>query len=378
MEVVGQLAGGVAHEANNQMTIVLGSADFILRRSDLPDAVRHDVTHIRQAADRTAAITAQLLAFSRRQVFRPRALVLDELVRELEDVLRRALSEDSQLTLALRAGPARVLADPGQLTQVLLNLTLNARDAMPRGGRVTIESSVVELTDHAARPRPAEEVAPGTYVMLAVSDTGHGMAPETLRHIFEPFYTTKPVGKGTGLGLATVYGIVKQSGGHIWAYSEPGQGAVFKIFLPYEEGPLPPSHGRPSPYPAKGETILVVEDEPTVRYTTARALGEHGYTVLTAGTGGEALEMLSRDTTALDLLITDVVMPGMSGPELARELTRLRDDVVVLYISGYTDDEIVRRGLLQSGTAFLAKPFTPDAIIWRVGELLTARAKRTV
>jgi two-component system cell cycle sensor histidine kinase/response regulator CckA len=376
LEVVGQLAGGVAHEANNQMTVVLGAADFVLRRHDLPDIVRADVEHIRRAADRTASITAQLLAFSRRQVFRPQPMELDQMVQEVAGVLQRTLGGQTTLMLQLGAGTAKVLADPGQLTQVLLNFALNARDAMPAGGRVTIETTVTELTEGYVQQHAAEKIKPGQYVLLSFSDTGHGMSAETMRHIFEPFYTTKPMGQGTGLGLATVYGIIKQSGGYVWAYSESGQGTVFKMYLPLEEGPVPRVHTPPSPHLAAGETILLVEDEPAVRQMASRALQEHGYLVLEAGSGPEALELVQRSAAVLDLLVSDVVMPGLDGAALARDVVRLMPDVPVLYISGYTDDEIVRRGLLESGVPFLAKPFTPDDIIQRVGELLKARARR--
>jgi two-component system cell cycle sensor histidine kinase/response regulator CckA len=370
MEVVGQLAGGVAHEANNQMTVVLGAANFLLRRSDLPGEARNDVEHIRVAAERTASVTAQLLAFSRRQVLQPRVLELDEVVQGLEAVLRRALGERSTLVLRLGAASGRVKADPGQLAQVLLNLVLNARDAMPIGGRLAIETSVTELSEQYARLHPGIAVHPGIYALLAVSDTGHGMSPETLRHIFEPFYTTKPVGQGTGLGLATVYGIVKQSEGYVWAYSELGQGTTFKVYLPLETEATSRAPATPPPVRASGEVVLVVEDEPTVRDMTSRVLQEYGYRVVVAAGAQEALALVSQRDQKVKLLITDVVMPGMDGPELARQVLALRPGLPVLFMSGYTDDEIVRRGLLQVGQPFLQKPFTPEALGREVAELL--------
>lgn len=373
MEVVGQLAGGVAHEANNQMTVVLGAADFLLRRADLPEVARKDIEHIREAAERTAAITAQLLAFSRRQVLQPRVLELDEVVQGLEGVLARALGERSTLTLRLGAPSGRVRADPGQLAQVLLNLVLNARDAMPIGGRLAIESSVTELTERYARIHPGVAIRPGPYALLAVSDTGHGMSPDALRHIFEPFYTTKPVGQGTGLGLATVYGIIKQSEGYVWAYSELGQGTTFKVYLPLETEAISRKPTASLPARASGEVVLVVEDEATVRDMTSRALEEYGYRVVSASSGPEALTLMRQGDGPVRLLITDVIMPGMDGPELARRMLALRPGLPVLFMSGYTDDEIVRRGLLEAGQPFLQKPFTPERLGREVAELLKLR-----
>jgi two-component system, cell cycle sensor histidine kinase and response regulator CckA len=370
MEVVGQLAGGVAHEANNQMTVVLGATEFLLARTDLPEVARNDLEQVRGAAERTAAITAQLLAFSRRQVLQPQVLNLDEVVQGLDGMLRRAVGERSTLYLRLRAGSCRVKADPGQLAQVLLNLALNARDAMPLGGRLTIESWSTELTEQYAGGHPGVEIRPGSYVVLSVNDTGHGISPETMRHIFEPFYTTKPVGKGTGLGLATVYGIIKQSGGYVWAYSEPGRGTTFKVYLPMEAGSVPAAAASLPPVRAVGEHVLIVEDEPTVRYMTSRALKEHGYNVIEAGDGPEALSLVEQANGVLDLIITDVIIPGLDGTELARRAAKFKPDMPILFMSGYTDHDIVRRGLLDPDQPFLQKPFTPDALVRRVAELL--------
>jgi two-component system, cell cycle sensor histidine kinase and response regulator CckA len=374
MDVVGQLAGGVAHEANNQMTVVLGASSFLLGRSDLPETARKDLEYIREAAERTAAITAQLLAFSRRQVVQTRVFELDDVIQGLEGVLRRALGERSTLVLQLRAG-SRVNADPGQLSQVLLNLLLNSRDAMPLGGRLTIETFVTELTESYAQERPGVAIRPGSYAVVAVTDTGHGMGPETLGHLFEPFYTTKPIGKGTGLGLATVYGIVKQSQGYVWAYSELGMGTTFKVYLPLDASSVAPTIPAEPPARATGETVLLVEDEPAVRIMTSRALQEFGYGVIEASGGHQALGVLERKDTPIDLLITDVILPGMDGPELARRAAELTPDLSVLFISGYTDAEIVRRGLLQEGQPFLQKPFTPEALAVQVTRLLKQKAK---
>jgi two-component system, cell cycle sensor histidine kinase and response regulator CckA len=376
MEVVGQLAGGVAHEANNQMTVVLGATEFLLARTDLDPVARKDLEQVRGAAERTAAITAQLLAFSRRQVLQPQVIDLDEVVSGLDDVVRRALGERSTLHLQLGAKAGRVKADPGQLAQVLLNLVLNARDAMPLGGQVTIETSMTELSEDYALVHPGVEIQPGPYVLLSVSDTGHGMSAETLRRIFEPFYTTKPVGKGTGLGLATVYGIIKQSKGYVWAYSEPGQGTTFKIYLPLDPGSLPAAPVRPPLDQASGEYILIVEDEPAVRSMTCRALQEQGYQVMEASDGHEALRLVEQADGALDLIITDVIIPGIDGTELARRASLVRPGLPILFMSGYTDDDIVRRGLLDGDQDFLQKPFTPDALIRRVAELLRDKSGR--
>ena len=373
LEVVGQLAGGVAHEANNQMTVVLGAADFLLRRPELAALARQDVEHIRAAAERTAAITGQLLAFSRRQVLRPQVLDLDETVRGLELVLRRTLGEQSSLEMRLGSAPGLVKADPGQLAQVLLNLVLNSRDAMPVGGRLTIETFSTELTEGYARQHPGVTIQPGAYVVLAVSDTGHGMSRETAARAFEPFYTTKPIGKGTGLGLATVYGIVKQSEGYVWSYSELGKGTTFKIYLPLAvEAKLTGQAPAPAPR-ASGEVVLLVEDETAVREMASRVLQEYGYAVIEASDGREALGLLEQSDGRIRLLVTDVVMPGMNGRELARRAQALSPGLPVLYMSGYTDDEVVRRGLLEAGQPFLQKPFNPETLGGLVAQLLRGR-----
>ena len=374
LEVVGQLAGGVAHEANNQMTVILGAAAFLLRRPELTGVARQDVEEIRAAAERTAVITGQLLAFSRRQVLQPRVLDLDETVSGLQAMLRRTLGERSTLELRLGSAPARVKADPGQLAQVLLNLTLNSRDAMPMGGRLSIETFRADLTAAYAREHSGVTIVPGPYAVLAVSDTGHGMSRDTSARVFEPFYTTKPVGKGTGLGLATVYGIVKQSNGYVWVYSEVGKGTTFKVYLPFAASASNEVPDAPLTPRASGEVVLVVEDEPAVRQMASRALSEFGYNVLEAKDGGEALELLSRAESRVRLIVADVVMPGMDGPELARKALTLRPGLPVLFMSGYTDDEVVRRGLLDAGQPFLQKPFTPEALGEQVAGMLRRRA----
>jgi PAS domain S-box-containing protein len=372
MESVGRLAGGVAHEANNQMSVVMGAADYILARPDLPAAVRSDAEFIRKAAERTAAVTAQLLAFSRRQVLRPQVLDLNGVLEKFRPVLQRTMGEDCVVTLRLDPALGAVKADPGQLEQVLLNLALNARDAMPRGGTLSIETSPTELAEGSTGVHHGVAVRPGRYALLAVSDTGHGMDRRTLAHVFEPFFTTKAVGRGTGLGLSTVYGIVKQSDGYVWAYSEPGQGTAMKIYLPVtEERAELPAQQRPPEPAAKGELVLIVEDDATVRAVAARALTEAGYGVLEAESADQALALLSQNGERLALVLTDVVMPGMSGPEFAVAMAPLVPGTPVLFTSGYPEGEILRRGLLEPGADFLPKPFSPEALV-RAVRLRTA------
>jgi signal transduction histidine kinase len=376
METVGKLAGGIAHEVNNMMSVVLGCADFVLRRGDLSPAVRDDVEQVRQAAERSAAITAQLLAFSRRQMLQPVPLDLAEVVRELEPVLRRTLGESVTLELRLPSS-GWIRADRGQLHQVLLNLALNARDAMPDGGRVAIETASIELGDRAAVEHPEVRLRRGHYAMLAMSDTGHGMNQETAGHVFEPFFTTKGVGKGTGLGLSTVYGIVKQSDGYVWVESEPGRGTTFRVYLPITAAePAPAARGPARAVePAGGEVVLVVEDEPLVRAMAVRTLEDEGYRVLVAEHGAAALDLLERERASVELVVTDVAMAGVGGRELGLRLRKLRPDLPVLYMSGYPEDEVVRRGLLDESHPFLQKPFSPSALAATVGRLLAAARK---
>jgi nitrogen-specific signal transduction histidine kinase/ActR/RegA family two-component response regulator len=373
MESIGRLAGGIAHEANNQMTVILGSAEF-LGRALKEETARGDLEHIRRAAKRTAAITQQLLAFSRRQVLQPQVLDLNGVVAALEPILQRALGEISQVKLRLAEDLHSVRADPGQLDQVLLNLALNARDAMPDGGTLAIETVNTTVDEHHATVRAVEPVAPGAYVALVVTDTGTGMDRETMEHVFEPFFTTKPVGEGTGLGLATVYGIVKQSGGFVSVYSEPGQGTSFRIYLPVAAGG-PESGGDGARGLSGGghETVVVAEDEPAVRAILARALREYGYSVLEARDGAHALELAQRAPGPPDLVIADVVMPGMAGKPLAEEVERRWPGTPVLFTSGYTGADAVSRGLLEEGREFLQKPIEPDALAHHVRRILDAR-----
>jgi two-component system cell cycle sensor histidine kinase/response regulator CckA len=370
MEAVGQLAGGVAHDFNNLLTAILGCADLLLETIGPAAPEREDVEEIRKAARRAADLTRQLLAFSRQQVLAPQVLGLNVLVSNLEKLLRRLIGEDIELRTALGAGLGAVKADPGQLEQVIVNLAVNARDAMPDGGRLTIETGNAELDEtYSAEHFPTQ---PGSYVLLAVTDTGTGMDAETKSHIFEPFFTTKGLGKGTGLGLATVYGIVKQSGGYIWVYSEPGQGTSFKIYLPrVVDAPAPARAAEDAPVSLRGsETILLVEDDEMVRTLTRRLLEANGHTVLLASRGDAALELARSHEARIDLLITDVVMPGMSGRDLADRVQTLLPGIKVLYLSGYTDDAIVRHGVLEPGVAFLQKPFTADTLARKVREVL--------
>ena len=364
MEAVGRLAGGVAHEANNQMLIVLSAATFLLRRKDLEKEAREDIQQIQRAAERTATVTAQLLAFSRRQLLQPTVLELDKVVDELVPVLRRTLGVASIVNLRLLAPGIRVRVDRGQLEQVLINLALNARDAMPQGGVLTLETRAVNLGTKVAGAPSGFAIRPRSYLRLTFTDTGEGMSPETLGHLFEPFFTTKPVGKGTGLGLATVYGIVKQSEGYVWASSEPGAGATFTIHLPIADAPDGAAAAAlPSARAIPGEVVLLVEDEPEVLQMTARVLRDGGYEVLEAENGRAALELLEKYRKHLDLLVTDVAMPQIDGIELAARLRRRHPHLPVVFTSGHVGDESLHSGLLGPESAFLLKPFPPDALI---------------
>ena len=371
LESVGRLAGGVAHDFNNLLVAILGYAAFLEEGIRAGKPSLEDLAEIRSAGERARDLTRQLLAVARRQVLQPKVMDLNEVLRDAEKLLRRVLGEDVDLAIAPAADLWRVKADPSQIQQVVLNLAVNARDAMPQGGKLTLETANAVLDERYAAEHP--EVAPGRYALLAVSDSGVGMSPEAKAHLFEPFFTTKPVGEGTGLGLATVYGIVRQAGGHVWVHSEAGQGTSFEIYLPRTEE----VEGRPEPRPARrdrrgSETVLVVEDEPAVRELAARALAAAGYRVLQAPSGREALEEAERAAGTVHLLVTDVVMPDMSGQKLADALQQVRPDTRVLYMSGYTEDAIVHHGVLDAGVHFLAKPFTPNAIQEKVREVLDA------
>jgi two-component system, cell cycle sensor histidine kinase and response regulator CckA len=370
MEAVGRLAGGVAHDFNNLLTVIKGHSELLLDTLDRRDPMRAEVEEVQKAAERAAALTRQLLAFSRQQVLAPQVLDLNVVVANVDRLLRRLLGEDIELHAVLESSLARVKADPGQIEQVILNLAVNARDAMPRGGKLTVETANAVLDETYARERV--EVKPGAYVMLAVSDTGTGMDPETCSHIFEPFFTTKDPTKGTGLGLSTVYGIVKQSEGHISVYSEPGIGTTFKIYLPQADATEESLPAQPAAAASDtgSETILLVEDEDGVRGLVRQVLKRKGYSVLEARDGGEALLTCEHFHEPIHLLLTDVVLAHMSGRELAERLSALRPEMKVLYMSGYTDDAIVQHGVLSQETAFLQKPFTTDALARKVREVL--------
>jgi PAS domain S-box-containing protein len=369
MEAVGQLAGGIAHDFNNLLTAILGSTQLLLHSTPPDDARREDIEEIRNAGLRAAELTRQLLAFSRRQVLAPKVLELNAVVVNMEKMLRRLLGEDVELATSLDHGTGAVSADPGQLEQVLLNLAVNARDAMPGGGRLDLATSRFTLDQEHIERR--HRMAAGDYACLAVTDTGVGMDEATQAHLFEPFFTTKEVGKGTGLGLATVYGIVKQSGGYIWVYSEAGRGTTVKVYLPRVPG-VAEAPAAPVVAAVRGgdETVLLVEDAAPVRVLARRSLEGRGYRVLDASDGPAALELSARHEGRIDVLVTDVVMPGMSGRELAERLAPERPSMKVLYTSGYTDDTMVRQGVLTAGVAFLQKPFVPDTLARKVREVL--------
>ena len=372
MEAIGQLAGGVAHDFNNLLTAISGHSELCLKRLAPSDPLHRHIEGIKRSGERAAALTRQLLAFSRKQILQPKIIDLNQIVVDMNKMLHRLIGEDIDLLMGLAADLGKVKADPNQIEQVLLNLSINARDAMPRGGRLTIETSNVSLSEQFSHDHVA--VLPGQYVMLAVSDNGCGMDAETQAHIFEPFFTTKEVGKGTGLGLATVYGIVKQSEGTIWLYSEVGCGTTFKIYLPCVERPMKEVEEETDNFGLlQGtETVLLVEDEEVVREMATEILRDSGYQVLEAKHGHEALTLGRQHAGVIHLMLTDVVMPQMSGRQLAEQLTPLRREMKVLYMSGYTDDAIVHHGVLEEGTAFIGKPFTPSALARKVRELLDA------
>ena len=371
MEAIGRLAGGVAHDFNNLLTVIIGRSQVLVDRLRPEDPARPTVDLIKKTADRAAQVTRQLLAFSRKQVLQPKVLDLNGVVEGMTLLLKRLIGEDIQLTFVPGVHLGRAKADPGQLEQVIINLAVNARDAMPQGGCLTIETENVELgEEHARRDK---DIRPGSYVMLAMSDTGIGMSEETKRRLFEPFFTTKGPGRGTGLGLATVYGTVKQSGGAISVYSEPGAGTTLKIYLPRVEEEIEIEKPVAEPGCRGGaEMVLLAEDDHELRDLAREILELHGYRVLQAGTPAEALLSAEKHTGAIDLLVTDVVMPQMNGRRLAEGITAMRPEIRVLYMSGYTDDAIVHHGVLDQGMPFLQKPFTPDALARKVREVLEA------
>jgi PAS domain S-box-containing protein len=369
MEGIGRLAGGVAHDFNNLLSVVLGSAEFALESLREDDPLREELLEIQKAGLRAAALTRQLLAFSRKQVLQPKPLQLNDVVGDLEKMLRRVLGEDIDLVQELAPDLGQVTADPGQVEQVIVNLAINSRDAMPDGGKLTITTANVDFA--AGQAEVLAGAAPGPYVMVSVKDSGGGMEEATLARIFEPFFTTKEAGKGTGLGLSTVYGIVKQSGGVVDVASAPGQGTTFSVYLPREitSGPLARSLP-PATRLGGTETVLVVEDDEAVRSLARRILEAAGYTVLTASNGQEALYVCERPGLVLHLVLTDVVMPEMSGRVLVERLGKLRAEIKVLYMSGYTDDAIVHHRVLDSGAHFIGKPITRLELLRKVREAL--------
>jgi two-component system, cell cycle sensor histidine kinase and response regulator CckA len=376
METVGRLASGLAHDFNNLLTAIIGHCDILLRRLPEQEPARRGIEEIRIAGERAAGLTRQLLAYSRRQVLKPQIIDMNSSVRAMVPMLQRLIGENIDLTPSLQSDLGRVEADPSQLEQLVMNLVVNARDSMPGGGRIVVETSNADLdVRFAKRHAPTR---PGRYVMLAVSDTGTGMDAATQERIFEPFFTTKQLGHGTGLGLATVYGIVKQSNGYIWVYSEPGLGSTFKIYLPRVDAEVLHEKGSEAapPLPGGSETVLIVEDDHTVRGLAGEMLEMNGYTVLVARDGREALDLVRRHRRSIHLLLTDVVMPQMSGRELAEGIASIHPGIRVLYMSGYTDGVIAHHGVLEAGVAYLQKPFTADFLARKVREVLDAGAGR--
>ena len=370
MEAIGRLAGGIAHDFNNLLTVINGYIHLSLLDLNADDPIRGNIDQIQGAANRASNLTRQLLAFSRRQILEFKVLDLNTVLRDLNKMLRRVIGEDIDLVAILGADLGKVKIDPGQVEQVIMNLAVNARDAMPNGGKLVLETANVELDEEYARTHVS--VKPGSYVSLTVSDTGVGMTPQVKELIFEPFFTTKETGKGTGLGLSTVYGIVKQSGGNIWVYSEPGHGTVFKIYLPRVEGPVEDLSEKVEGKEALrgAEKILLVEDESALRELAAELLRKQGYTVLEARHGDEALLVFRQHKGSIDLVLTDVVMPGMSARELEGHLAAMEPGIKVIYMSGYTDDAIVHQGILEKGVNFIQKPFTMVGLAKKVREVL--------
>jgi PAS domain S-box-containing protein len=382
MEAVGRLAGGIAHDFNNLLTVINGYSDLILKAIPADNPIHGEVEEIQKAADRAVILTQQLLAFSHRQVIHPEILNVNQLIFGTDKMLRRLIGEDVELVTIPAENLKRVKADGGQLEQVLMNLAVNARDAMKRGGKLTIQTANAAFDEDVIQRYKGAEVKGGDYVMIAVSDTGSGMTEDVKRHIFEPFFTTKEKGKGTGLGLATCYGIVKQAGGFIWAYSEVGRGTTMKIYLPSVEGAVSPGETpeEACPLPRGTETILLVEDEKMVRDLAERILMRQGYQVLVATHGEEAFRLAQTNKgREIHLLLTDLVMPHMGGKELAEKLKLERPQIKVLITSGYTDETLIRQDVIKEGTVFLQKPFTPLSLAQKVREALdvkTAGEKR--
>ncbi|MGE5180028.1 MAG: PAS domain S-box protein [Bacteroidota bacterium] len=375
LEAVGRLAGGIAHDFNNLLSVIAGYGELVLADLKEPGPARSRVLEILRATERATGLTRQLLAFGRKQVIEPRVLDLNGTVQDVERMLRRLIGEDVDIALKLAPDVGRIRADAGQIEQVLINLAVNARDAMPRGGKLTIETSNVTLDEDAVRGYL--DVKPGHYVRICVSDTGVGMDRETREHLFEPFFTTKEAGRGTGLGLATVYGIVKQSGGHVWVYSEPGWGTTFKVYFPLfgEVAEAGRPALEPGPAPGGTETILVVEDDEMIRSLIRDILESTGYRVLVADDPESGMKAIS-EQEEIHLLLTDLILPGMSGRELVDKVSELKPDLRVLFMSGYSDEAVARHGILEPGLAFLQKPFSRDALVRKVREVLDSAGSR--
>jgi len=375
MEAVGRLAGGVAHDFNNLLSVILGYGNLLLMDPDRRDADRKGLEEICKAAERAGGLTRQLLAFSRKQVLVPEVFDLRDSVQDIAKMLGRLIGEDVELSLSFAKEACRVRADRGQIDQVITNLAVNSRDAMPQGGKLTVEVRHADFTEPMVHDRA--RIEPGPYVLLAVSDSGVGMNAETQSHVFEPFYTTKGPGEGTGLGLATVYGIVKQSGGYIWLYSEPGEGTTFKIYLPRTEGQAGtavPVQG--ASLPGGSETILLVEDDEAVRGLAQLILEERGYRVLAASGGEEAERLVAGWEGPIHLLLSDVIMPGMNGREVADRLCPRRPEMRTIFMSGYTGDAVLRRGIVAEDSDFIQKPFTPTILAVKVRQVLDRAAPR--
>jgi len=376
MEAIGSLAGGIAHDFNNLLTVIKGFSQLSRAELKEDDPMRGNIDEIENAADRAAGLTRQLLAFSRRQIMEMTVLDLNTLLKDLEKMLRRIIGEDIELAILTAEDLGRVRADVGQIEQIIMNLAVNAKDAMPSGGKLTIETANVELDESYARCHV--DVKHGHYVMFSVSDTGVGMSPEVRERIFEPFFTTKEKGKGTGLGLSTTYGIVKQSEGHVWVYSEQGKGTTFKIYLPRVEGPLEATRREMmnQELPRGDETILIVEDEEEVRKLAGKILAKQGYTILETFNGDDALLACETRQSPIHLILTDIVMPGMSVSELAGLLKPLYPEIKILYMSGYADNAVVRHGVLGKRVNYIQKPFTMEGLARKVREVLDKDSDR--
>ncbi len=374
MEAVGKLAGGIAHDFNNLLTAILSFSEFVTKTMDPSDQAYHDMMEVTDAAQRAAELTSQLLAFSQQRTIEPKVVNLNQKVRALERMLERLLTEEIELVAHLDAVAGTIRVDVTALEQIVVNLAVNAKDAMPRGGRLVIETALVTLDDSYGAAKGAV-IPPGEYVTLSLSDTGLGMDDKTQQHIFEPFFTTKEIGRGTGLGLSTVYGIVKQAGGFIWVYSELGKGTTFRVYFPKIDAPTTKVRSSvEQAVPTGSETVLVVEDDDRIRRLCVRALSPLGYRVIVAASGAEALELCEREAGAVDLLLTDVVMPRMSGKQLALRLGQMCPEVKVMFMSGYTPNVIVHHGVVDDGVVLLQKPFTIDGIGRKVREVLDSDA----